>query len=189
MHEEQLITTTTATSKFSNSTIVNAPTSLHQSTNDDGTIMVSIVHQPHQHADFTTLSAAPCSTITNQIAPSQTKLIDLQTLKEDVTSVIINGSISNTNDPNVLILPSAETCDSDKNAMSLGQLTDSHSEQADIDLHDVNSMNDETSSGEGESLPIHFFFPQDYARRARKMLLLMLLMMPSTEERGWKGRR
>lgn len=164
MHEEQLITTTTATSKFSNSTIVNAPSSLHQSTNDDGTIMVSIVHQPHQHADFTTLSAAPCSTITNQIAPSQTKIIDLQTLKEgDVTSVIISGSISNTNDPNVLILPSAETCDSDKNALSLGQLTDSQSEQADIDLHDVNSLNDETSSGEGESsFPIHFFFPQDY---------------------------
>lgn len=152
MHEEQLITTTTATSKFSNSTIVNS-TSLHQSTNDDGTITVSIVHQPHQLGDFATLSAAPCSTITNQISPSQTKIIDLQTLKEnDVTSVIINGTISNTNDPNVLILPSPETCDSDKNALSLSQLTSLHSEQADIDLHDINSMNDETSSGEGESL-------------------------------------
>lgn len=179
MHEEQLITTTTATSKFSNSPIVNAPSNLHQSTSDDGTIMVSIVHQPHQHADFTTLSAAPCSTITNQIAPSQTKIIDLQALKEgDVTSVIINGSISN-NDPNVLIIPSAETCDSDKNALSLSQ-----EEQAELDLHDVNSMNDETSSGEGESR----FLPPKIKLISTKMLLLMLTM-PSTEERGWKGRR
>lgn len=158
MHEEQLITTTSATSKFSNSTIVNS-TSLHQSSSDDGTVLVSLVH--NQLGDYTTLSAAPCSTITNQIAPSQTKIIDLQTLKEnDVTSVIINGSISNTNDPNVLILPSAETCDSDKNAMSLSQLTSSHSEQADIDLHDVNSMNDETSSGEGESFDPFLSFPR-----------------------------
>lgn len=153
MHEE-LITTTSATSKFSGNTIVNSTSSHHQSHTIDE-ITVSIVH-PHQHSsdlgDFigsTSSLNAPCSTITNQIVPSQTKIIvssnDLQTLKEDISSVIFNGTISNSNDPNVLILPVTETCDSDKNPLSLSQLTTSQAEQVEID---VNSLNDETSSRE-----------------------------------------
>ena len=159
MHEE-VITTTSTTSKFTGTTIVNSSTLHHQSSIDDGTITVSIVH-PHQHStdlgDFigsTSSLNAPCSTVTNQIVPSQTKIIissnELQTLKNDVSSVIINGTISNTNDPNVLILPATETCDNDKNPLSLSQLTTSQAQQVEID---VNSMNDETSSREeGESI-------------------------------------
>lgn len=151
------ITTTTSASKFSNSTIVNSA-SLHQSNHDDGTITVSILH-PHQvHMDdfiasTTNLHNAPCSTTSNQIVPSQTKIIvssnEFQALKEDVSSVLFNGNISNTNDPNVLILPETETCD--KDTLSLSQLTSSHqADQVEIDLQDINSVNDETSSGEGE---------------------------------------
>lgn len=156
MHEE--IITTTSTAELSNNTIINS-TSLHQSHNDDGTITVSIVHPlQHSHADLGDFIAtnlnAPCSTTTNQIVPSHTKIIvtsnDLQTLKDDVSSVIINCSSSNTNDPNVLIIPTSESCDSDKTALSLSQLTSSQAGQAELDLQDVNSMNDETSSGEGE---------------------------------------
>lgn len=163
MHEE-LITTTSTTSKFSSNTIINS-TSLHQRNHDDGTITVSIIH-PHQHlssaelGDYiasTNLNNAPRSTITNQIVPSQTKIIvtsnELQALKEDVSSVIINGTISNINDPNVLILPATETCDNDKTSLSLSQLTStsSHAEPVEIDVHDVSSLNDDASSIEGES--------------------------------------
>lgn len=154
MHEG-IITTTSTTSKFSNCTVVNS-TSSHQS-NDEGTLTASIIH-PHQHsADIGDFLAStnlndPCSTITNQIVPSETKIIvsnnDFQTLKDDV-SVIINSSISNSNDPNLLILPGTETCDSDKESLNLSQLTSSHVEQVEIDLHDINSVNDETSSREG----------------------------------------
>lgn len=159
MHEE-VITTTSASPKFSNSTIVNA-TSLHQS-NDSGssTITVSILH-PHQHhaaelGDFIATSdlSVPCSTVTNQILPPLSKIIvtseDLQALKDDVSSVIINGTISSCNDPNVIILPAAETCDSDKNALSLSQLTTSQADHIEIDIHDVHSPTDEASD-EGES--------------------------------------
>lgn len=161
MHEE-VITTTSATSKFGHTTIVNS-TSLHQSHHDDGsTITVSIVH-PHQHqteiGDFiaATNINVPSSVLTNQINPSQTKIIvnsnsELQSLKDDV-SVIINGTISNSNDPNVL-MQATETCDSDKHSLSLSNLTSSHIEQVEIDLHDVYSPNDETSSREEGEFPI-----------------------------------
>lgn len=148
MHEEVIITTTTP-SKFSNNTILNT-TSLHQNNNEDGTITVSIVH-PQQSADIGDFIAsanlnASCSTITNQIVPSQTKIIvnsnELQTLKEDV-SVIINGTISNSNDQNVLILPATETCDNDKDLLSLRELTSSQAEQVEFDLHDETSSRDE----------------------------------------------
>lgn len=157
MHEE-LITTTSATLKFSGNTIVNSNTLHHQSTNiDDGTLTVSIIH-PHQPcsdlADFigSTSLNVPCST-TNQIVPSQTKINissnDLHVLKEDV-STVINGTLSNTNDPNVLILPVTETCDNDENPLTISQLTTSQAEQIEID---INSLNDETSSREeGESI-------------------------------------
>lgn len=161
MHEE-LITTTSTTSKFSSNTIINS-TSLHQRNHDDGTITVSIIH-PHQHSaelgDYiasTNFNNVPRSTITNQIVPSQTKIIvtsnELQALKEDVSSVIINGTISNINDPNVLILPATETCDNDKTSLSLSQLTStsSQAETVEIDVHDVSSLNDDASSIEGES--------------------------------------
>lgn len=176
MHEE-VITTTSTTSKFSSNSIVNS-NSLHQS-NDDGTITVSIIH-PHQHSgigDFiaTTNFNAPCS---NQIVPSQTKLIlstnELHTLKDDV-SVIINGSISNSNDPNVLILPATETCDSDKNSLSLSQLTTSHAEQVETDLHDVTS--EASSREEGESsVARSFFLSFSYLGNCQLMLPLLLLM-------------
>lgn len=160
MHEEA-ITTTSTTSKFSNATVINS-TSLHQShhLHDDGTITVSIIHPHHQqqHADLGDFNLdEPCSSITNQIVPSQTKIIvssnDLHALnKDDVSSVIINGSLSNNpHDPTVLILPASETCDSDKNSLNLSQLTSSHVEHVEIDVQDVSSLNDETSSREGES--------------------------------------
>lgn len=157
MHEEIITTTSGSSSKFN--TIINS-TSLHQSRNDDGTLTVSIV-QSHQHnaaadmGDFIgSPSHVPCSSMTNQIVSSQTKLAldsnELLTLKEDMSTVLLNGTISNSNDPNVLILPATETCDNDKNTLNLSQLTSSQAEHVEIDLHDVNSVNDETS-GEGES--------------------------------------
>lgn len=153
MHEGAAITTTTA-SKFSNSTIVNAAT-LHQSTHD-GTITVLHPHQQHVEMDdfIASTTSNPCSTISSQIVPSQTKIIvssnEFQALKDDdVSSVLINGTLSNINDPNVLILPATETCD--KDTLSLSQLTSSSQiDQVEIDLQDINSVNDETSSGEGE---------------------------------------
>lgn len=161
MHEE-IITTTSTTSKFSNATVINSTSLHHQShhLHDDGTITVSIVHPHHHqqhHVDLEDYNMdAPCSSITNQIVPSQTKIIvssnDLHALsKDDVSSVIINGSLSNTNDPTVLILPTSETCDSDKNSLNLSQLTSSQVENVEIDVQDVSSLNDETSSQEGES--------------------------------------
>lgn len=176
MHEDA--TTTTTASKYSNSTIVNS-TSLHQSNHDDGTITVSILHPHHVDmedfiASTTNLNNAPCSTIANQIVPSQTKIIvssnEFQALKEDVSSVLINGTISNTNDPNVLILPATETCD--KDTLSLSHLTSSQVDQVEIDLQDINSANDETSSGEGELSTVLFFF----SRRIRRLMLLMLIL-------------
>lgn len=156
MHEEIITTTSGSPSKFN--TIINS-TSLHQSRNDDGTLMVSIVQSHPQNAaemgDFIgSPSHVPCSSMTNQIVSSQTKLAldsnELLTLKEDMSTVLLNGTISNSNDPNVLILPATETCDNDKNTLNLSQLTSSQVEHVEIDLHDVNSVNDETS-GEGES--------------------------------------
>jgi hypothetical protein len=137
MHEE--VITTTSSSKFSN---VNSTSSLHP---NDGTVTVSIVH-PQQHSveigEY--IASNDCSTLTtSQIIPSQSSS-DLTTLKSDVSSVIINGSITNSNDPNVLIIPATETCDSDKNTLTLSNL---HADQVELeDLHD--SVNDETSSRE-----------------------------------------
>lgn len=155
MHEE-VITTTSSSSKFSN---VNS-TSLHQ---NDGTITVSIVHPQQQHSatdlgDY--IASSDCSTLTtSQIIPSQSSS-DLSTLK-DVSAVIINGSISNSNDPNVLILPASETCDSDKN----NTLTLSHlqADQVDLNLHD--SINDETSREDGE---LRFRFSVENYHRSRR---------------------
>jgi PHD/YefM family antitoxin component YafN of YafNO toxin-antitoxin module len=125
MHEE--VITTTSSSKFSN---VN---STH-----DGTVTVSIVHP--QHIEY--IASSDCSTLTtSQIIPSQSSS-DLSTLKDDVSSVIMNGALTNSNDPNVLILP-PETCDSDKDTLTLGNL---QADQVELDLHD--SVNDETSSRE-----------------------------------------
>lgn len=185
MHGEETITTT---SKYiSNNAIVNS-TSQHQSHHDDGTITVSIIH-PHQHTDIGDFIAstnlnAPCSIASNQIVPSQTKIIvssnDLQTLKEDVSSVIINGTISNTNDPNVLILPATETCDSgDKNSLVLSQLTSSQGEQVEIDLQDVSSLNDEASSREGESS--YFLLLIRIIQSQQKLPWMLLLLICSTE--------
>lgn len=127
MHEE--VITTTSSSKFSD---VNS-TSLHQ---NDGTITVSIVHPQHSADIGEYIASSDCSTLTSQIIPSQSNS-DLSTHKDDVSSVIINGSILNSNDPNVLILP--VTCDSDKNILP---------DQVELDLHD--SINDETSREEGK---------------------------------------
>lgn len=185
MHEDA-ITTTTA-SKFSNSTIVNSA-SLHQSNHhDDGTITVSILHPHHvEMEDFiastTNLTNAPCSTVANQIVSSQTKIIvssnEFQALKGDVSSLLINGTISNTNDPNVLILPATETCD--KDTLSLSQMTSSQVDQVEIDLQDINSANDETSSGEGELSTVLFFFP----RRIRPLKLLKLIWDFDNSKKG-----
>jgi hypothetical protein len=154
MHDEVI----TTTSKFVNqNTIVNS-TNLHQSSQGDGRINVSILH-PHQHINeigelvtSNTLNA-PGSTDENQIISSQTKIIlstnDVQTIKDDISPVIINNITSN-NDHNLLILPANETCDNDKNSLALGQLSSSQTGQIDIDLNDVSSLNDETSSREGE---------------------------------------
>lgn len=144
MHEE--VITTTSSSKFSN---VNS-TSLHQ---NDGTITVSILHPQQQHSvdlgEY--IASTDCSTLTtSQIVPSQSSS-DLSTLKNDVSSVIMNGSISNSNDPNVLILPASETCDSDKNTLTLSHL---QADQMELDLHD--SINDETSSREEGELKFCF---------------------------------
>jgi hypothetical protein len=148
MHEE-VITTTSSSSKFSN---VNS-TSLHQ---NEGTITVSIVHPQHQHSadigDY--IVSSDCSTLTtSQIIPSQSSS-HLSTLKDDVSSVIMNGSITNSNDPNMLILP---TCDSDKNTLTLSHL---QADQIELDLHD--SINDETSSREEGEL---YFLPENHRRR------------------------
>jgi hypothetical protein len=146
MHEEIKITTTTtssATSNFCNNTIVNS-SNLHQNlpppNSEDNTITV-VVH-PHQGNFMTTSSNSSCPIILNQIVSSQTKiLVDGSELKDDdISSVIMNGS--NVNDPNVLILPPPETCDSEKEPLNISQLTTA-AEQIDIDLQDVA---DETSS-------------------------------------------
>lgn len=130
MHGE--VITTTSSSKFNN---VNSTSSLHH----EGTITVSIVH-PLQHHTIDIgeyIASSDCSTLTtSQIIPSQSSS-DLSSLKHDVTSVI------NSNDPNVLILPATETCDSDKNTLTLNSL---QADQVELDLHD--SVNDETSSRE-----------------------------------------
>ena len=167
MHEEVI----TTTSKFNNSvcTIVNSnPANLHQSNLNDGggTITVSIVHHPLHHSDeigdfISSDLNDPCSTLTtNQIVPSQSSN-ELPTLnKEDVSSIIINGSLANPNDPNVLILPETETCDSEKNSMSLSHL---QADQIEQELNDVNSANDETSNEDGEFFQhtsMFFFLPE-----------------------------
>lgn len=152
MHEEVI----TTTSKFvSQNTSINS-TSLNQSSQGDGSIIVSILH-PHQHmndiGELVTSNSlsGPGSNVTNQIISPQTKIIvnanDLHTIKDDVSSVLINGIISN-NDSNLLILPANETCDNGK--LALSQLSSSHNDQVDIDLNDISSLNDETSSREGE---------------------------------------
>lgn len=151
MHEEAQITTSTTT-KFSSNTLVNT-TNLHQNNNEDGSIVVSIVH-PHHSDDLGDFIAsadfnASCSAaITNQIAPSQTKIIvssnELQTLIKEDVSVIINGTISNSNDQNVLILPATETtCDTDKNLLSLRELSSPQADQVEFDLHDETSSREE----------------------------------------------
>lgn len=125
MHEE--VITTTSSSKFSN-------------VNSNGTVTVSIVHPQHSVDLSDYIASSDCSTLTtSQIIPSQS-CSDLSALKDDV-SVIINGSITNSNDPNVLI--ATETCDSDKNTLTIGNL---QADQVELDLHD--SVNDETSSRE-----------------------------------------
>lgn len=158
MHEE--VITTTSSSKFSN---VNS-TSLHQ---NDGAITVSIVHPHQQQQDLGDyIASSDCSTLTtSQIIPPQSSS-DLSVLKNDVSSVILNGSLSNSNDPNVLILPASETCDSDKN----NTLTLSHlqADQVELDLHDSINDNDETSREEGE---LKFFLLK------RRMFVVMLLML------------
>jgi hypothetical protein len=142
MHEE--VITTTSSSKFNN---VNS-TSFNQ---NDGTITVSILHPQHSNDLSDYIASSDCSTLTtSQIVPSQSSN-DLLTLKEDVSSVIMNGSITNSNDPNnVLILPASETCDSDKNTLTLSHL---QSDQVELDLHD--SINDDASSREEEG---EFYF-------------------------------
>lgn len=180
MHEEVITTTSTAasTSKLSNNTIINATTeNLHQS--HDGTVTVSIVHhhphqhQHHHHADImdyittatSSSNALSSNNVTNQIIPSQTKIIisnnDLHSLKNDISSVIINGTIENATDPNAgnnILIVGTNTCDSDKNSLNIINQTataptsSSHAEAIEIEIRDVNnSANDETSSIEGES--------------------------------------
>jgi hypothetical protein len=157
MHEE--VITTTSSSNFSN---VNSTSSLHQT---DGTITVSIVHPHQQHHQHTAdigeyIASSDCSTLTtSQIIPSQSSSDHLSSLKDDVSSVIMNGSITNSNDPNVLILPATETCDSDKNTLTLSNM---QADQVELELHD--SVNDETSS-------------REEGRFLQQILVVMLLML------------
>lgn len=153
---------TTTTTHFTSNSIVNSPSSLLQN-NDTRSLIVSMVH-PHQNLaeEFINLNSTSASISSQVIQTTQNKIIlnnnDLQTLKEDVSSVIINTD-SNLIDENVIHFPN-KTCDKQHLSQVLSQT------EQEIALQDIQSMTDETS-GEGK-------FDFLYLKCCRNMLSVLL---------------
>jgi hypothetical protein len=164
MHEEATITTTAASSKIASNNIINNP---HQSIAiDDNSIATTTtttisIHHLHHHPNATVIenyaslpssSSASNANLISQIVSPQTKIIinSVDDVVDDVSSVILNGAIANSNDPNVLIVGTSSTCDNDKNEITLNlQNADQQHMEIEIVEGAAASIMDDGSGGDG----------------------------------------
>lgn len=188
--EATIITTTAASSKVASNIINNHPhqsITIDNNNSTTSTTTISIVHHLHHHhhsnatvienysasiptsSTNATSSLDPTTSSNNlisQIVSPQTKIFISSNAVDDivdehhVSSVILNGSIANPNDPNVLIVGTNSSCDNDKNELTLNlQNNDMHHmeieivENATVGSIEDDDCGDESDAGEGE----HFF--------------------------------